>query len=683
MKVLQLFCAVLLLHHGAYAQTENELAYKAWLDSMQNPNYIMENTLVLDDLYFVHTKENDQFGLVNFNKNNLADTDKTLSCIPGIALIKRGNFGSEPMLRGMGSERYTVTIDGMRLFGACTDKMDPPSSYIEPNNLSTLNYSLGSEDVLNSSGTGGCVNFGLKSPVFNAQDRFSGRAGLKYNSNFNGFDQLLDANVSLAKYALRGSFVHRKAQNYHIGGGEEVPYSQFEKLNYSLSISRLIQGNSLLTLSFLGDDGLNIGYPALAMDVGYAKAKLFGIGYYKAQWGIFKEVETKIYYNAVDHAMDDTKRANVAMHMDMPGSSKTTGAFIKAELPGGIKAKAEYYNNFSKAEMTMYPEGEAPMYLQTWPEVNRQHVGVALDKVTKIAEEINLQTGVRTEWVGSQIGSAIGQQQLSIFQASGGHNAHVLLNANTKVNIQASTKTKLSYRLSYGERMPTISEQYGYFLFNVLDGYDYLGAPGINKEKVVQNELGWQYQHNHIRWEMNIFHYAFWDYILGASNGAIDPITPAASGVKVYSNIDRASSMGGELSIMANLSKKSHVMLSGTYVVGKDHLFHPLPQIPPLKINAQLQQRVKRFLIVPEVNYSHAQLKVSAQFKEQSTAGYVLFNLGVHHSVPIKNGSIDLVAGVENIADTKYRAHSDLGNIMRVGRNFYLNFIWNFKSIRP
>src|SRR5690606_31582375 len=51
--------------------------------------------------------------------------DEFLASTDQISFIKRGAFAWEPLLNNMSMERSTVTIDGMHVFGACTDKMDP------------------------------------------------------------------------------------------------------------------------------------------------------------------------------------------------------------------------------------------------------------------------------------------------------------------------------------------------------------------------------------------------------------------------------------------------------------------------------------------------------------------------------------------------------------------------------
>ena len=40
-------------------------------------------------------------------------------------------------------ERTSITIDGMKIFCACTDKMDPVTSYVEIENLSQMHIGSG------------------------------------------------------------------------------------------------------------------------------------------------------------------------------------------------------------------------------------------------------------------------------------------------------------------------------------------------------------------------------------------------------------------------------------------------------------------------------------------------------------------------------------------------------------
>ena len=75
----------------------------------------------------------------------LATLDEFLQKSTKVDLIKRGAYAWEPILNGMATERTVITIDGMRIFGACTDKMDPITSYVEVSNLSEATISSGQQ----------------------------------------------------------------------------------------------------------------------------------------------------------------------------------------------------------------------------------------------------------------------------------------------------------------------------------------------------------------------------------------------------------------------------------------------------------------------------------------------------------------------------------------------------------
>ena len=76
-------------------------------------------------------------------KGQTATIDEHLRELSHVDLVRRGSYAWEPTINGMQTERLSVTIDGMKIFYACTDKMDPVTSYVESSNLQ--NISLNSE----------------------------------------------------------------------------------------------------------------------------------------------------------------------------------------------------------------------------------------------------------------------------------------------------------------------------------------------------------------------------------------------------------------------------------------------------------------------------------------------------------------------------------------------------------
>ena len=72
-----------------------------------------------------------------------ATTEDLLARLPGVRMIQRANFAAEPVVRGYQGGQVSLTIDGMPVYGACVDKMDPASSYVEPENLAAVEVSKG------------------------------------------------------------------------------------------------------------------------------------------------------------------------------------------------------------------------------------------------------------------------------------------------------------------------------------------------------------------------------------------------------------------------------------------------------------------------------------------------------------------------------------------------------------
>ena len=92
--------------------------------------------------------------------------DEFLSSSDNISFIKRGAYAWEPLLNNMSSERSTLTIDGMHVFGACTDKMDPVTSYVESNNLSAIDIKSGQQGSLHGATVAGSIDLKRKSTPF-------------------------------------------------------------------------------------------------------------------------------------------------------------------------------------------------------------------------------------------------------------------------------------------------------------------------------------------------------------------------------------------------------------------------------------------------------------------------------------------------------------------------------------
>ncbi|MFA5245946.1 MAG: hypothetical protein WC380_11645, partial [Pedobacter sp.] len=88
--------------------------------------------LVLKEIQIQGYTQSKHPGSAFYQSSSLSSTEDILSRIEGVSLIRRGPIGMEPSLRAFSAGQVNVVIDGMKFFGACTDKMDPVTIYTEP-----------------------------------------------------------------------------------------------------------------------------------------------------------------------------------------------------------------------------------------------------------------------------------------------------------------------------------------------------------------------------------------------------------------------------------------------------------------------------------------------------------------------------------------------------------------------
>jgi len=675
------------LFDSACGQTASNLSYEAWIDSIESNTYIA-STFQLDELVILSDLSQPFDNNRHLRKHHLVSVDKMMNRMPGVSMMRRGNYAAEPMMRGLTSDRVQVRIDDMLIFGACTDKMDPVTSYVETNNLSGIDLSFGNAGIMQGGMTGGNINMKLKKPQFIADKTFTVTTAFRYASESGQIEELADVNYWKNNWGVRASFAHRKAGDYRTGGGEVIPYSGFEKINYSLAVTHKNKKDQLLTLTYLGDQAFNIGYPALPMDVSSAKANIIAADWYAATLfkGIFTDVKIKGYYNKVVHVMDDSNRPDVPIRMDMPGWTTTTGLVAKTNLfiaPDNDKsywnARLDIYNTDQYAEMTMYPEGEKPMFMLTWPGINRQSVAINSTYEHNLSTEHKVQIGGRLELVRSQMKERLGEQQISVFGFENELRSDILPSIQFAYTFLPNEAFEINTHLSMGKRIPNTSELYGFYLFNRQDNFDYLGDPTLLPETAWQTEMNLKWKTGQSWILFRPFYYRFNNYILGIHDSSLSAMTIGASGVKWYTNVASARLWGGEIQAQLQLNDQVKSISSFQYSQGEDINHDPLPFIPPFKWSQSLYIRTGPLSLQPEMVFSAAQNRISKKNREQNTPSFWLFHFRMTYNTAIWQGQkLVIESGVENLTDLRYREHIDWGGLPRPGRNIYLSLRYKF-----
>ena len=611
------------------------------------------------------------------SKGRVASIDEHLAQLSKVEMVRRGNYAWEPVVNNMATERVSTTIDGMKIFYACTDKMDPVTSYVESSNLQRISLNSGLDGNPQATGNiGGSIDLKLRRIGFDAQpSEYNASAGYESNGNVQVYGA--DAAFSNHRFYTNFGIFYRHADNYKAGGGQRVDFSQFQKTNAFVNAGWQPADDNILEATVIYDIATDIGYPALTMDVKRAEGIITSVSYRREKIsGLFDRWETKVYYNRITHDMDDTKRPDVVIHMDMPGRSRTAGLY---SLLQGTWRKHDFqlnydaYHNTLFADMTMYPEAGQPMYMLTWPDVGTFNTGLALTDDIALAPQHHIRLSVKGAWQHRRINSDEGFNALGIY-FPGMEQAEARLTGRMAVSYAyVSGNWKLALGTGYGTRTPTVTESYGYFLNNTFDRYDYIGNPNLKNEGAVEANvsLAWNTEKLTVKGETDAFF--FHDYIIGRPDTRLSAMTLGAAGVKIYQNLSYAQIVNASFTADYRPVKWLEWSNRIAYAYGKESRGERLPLIAPLSYQGSLRLRWSNLDAEGGVRMASRNSHCGKDYGETPTSGYTIWHLNVGGHFNIGEVGADLHLGVENLFDRHYSTYSDWNHIPQKGRNVYVN----------
>ncbi|WP_026450462.1 TonB-dependent receptor plug domain-containing protein [Aequorivita capsosiphonis] len=605
----------------------------------------------------------------------LSTLDEFLESSRSINMVKRGAYAWEPTMNDMASERLAVTIDGMQIFGACTDKMDPITSYVDVSNLSEAQIGSGQQGAVFGNTIGGGINLKLDKSNFKPTGwNGSLESAFETNNKMRVFGGEL--NYSDEKFYANTDVIYRKADDYKAGGNKEVNFSQFEKYNFSVNSGYKLTDDKFISATLIYDEAKDVGYPALTMDVSLARAVIGSVSFNQdTLFGNLSNWESKVYYNTIKHVMDDTTRPDVVIHMDMPGWSETAGFYTQANFNkenNHFFFKMDGFYNKSYAEMTMYPtnSNEPLMFMLTWPDVHTKDVGFYAEDHINF-EKSSLKLSTRLAYHSNAVADDFGLNSLKIFYPE-----MEKTNSRFLKSFSAQYHTPLSDfhfngGVSYGERAPSVSEGYGFYLFNSFDNHDYIGDPNLNTESSADANVSLTYKRPvfEITATANYFH--IFDYIIGKVDSSLSTMTIGADGVKIYTNLEYAQLFNASFSGRYNISNAFKLTGNLSYHRGVDNDGENLPLISPVSYRSALDFYKNQYSVSLSVEGTGEQTNYNPAYGETKTAAYATLSASFGKRFFINESDLFVKAGIQNIFDTYYSSYTDWNNIPRMGRNIY------------
>lgn len=131
--------------------------------------------------------------------------------------------------------------------------------------------------------------------------------------------------------------------------------------------------------------------------------------------------------------------------------------------------------------------------------------------------------------------------------------------------------------MGYGERAPSVSEGYGFYLYNSFDGFDYIGNPNLKNEKSLEGNATIGYKKSQWQTKLSASYFHIYDYIIGIPDASVAPMTIGANGIKVYTALEYATILSTDFAVSYQLADDWIWKGQLVYNLGKDNESNGLP----------------------------------------------------------------------------------------------------------
>ncbi|KZN39440.1 hypothetical protein N480_01000 [Pseudoalteromonas luteoviolacea S2607] len=615
-----------------------------------------------------------------------------LSSIAGFSLVKKGGASSDPVFRGMAGSRVNIITDGGVALGGCGGRMDPPTAYITPQTYDTLTVIKGPQTVLYGPGNSAAT------VVFERESERLLESGLSgfANVTLGEFGKTIlnsDIKAGTKNYFARVAASYSEADDYQDGNGTDI-HSAYEKWNLDTQFAYTPDDNSLYSISLGRSDG-EVAYADRMMDGSLFDRTQIALQLEKHELdGFINSAEVSVYYNNIDHIMDNHSLRQFMPNMMMknPTSSnpdrKTWGAKVlfNSELDEQISLAYGLDHQQNRHRLR----------------VSRDHVTTPVESLIRAETAEFEQTGLfaELEYVLSNRSQWVSGIRLDEWEATDRRQTRsvmmqvipnptadltrddTLISGFTRYQAQSSND---SYYIGIGrtERFPDYWELMG-------GGRGAIDSPSaflVDHETTNQLDIGWLGQSKSFTHSVSVFFNRIDNYLL--TDNLYQKMDMAS---KVTRNID-AQTYGFEAESRYQVSKNFSATASINYVRGENRTDDiALAQQPPLQARMALNYRNDKWqfgtlwrVVQRQHRVAIGQGNIAGQDVSPSHGFATLaVNTSYQHSPDVV-----FALGVDNLFDKAYAEHLSRSGAMvsgypqtakvnEAGRTLWLNMNWQF-----
>lgn len=645
----------------------------------------------------------------------VSDATQLLRDVPGVSIYEAGGVSRLPALRGLADDRIKILLGGVEITSACANHMNPPLSYIDPNNVGRIEVLSGVTPVSKGGDSiAGTIIVEPKPPIFATQGQpgqqgrlpwnsasllTSGSISTFYRSTNNGISISGTASAATDHFSLVYNGSYTRGTDYHSGdNGPKVLSTGFISENHSATIAYQNDGH-LLTLQGGYQHIPYQGFVNQRMDMTGNRGYFVNFGYKGAfDWGT---LDAKAFWHHTAHKMGflyDKQPAN--MPMDTSGTDY--GYSLKAEIPLSASDILRLGNEYHGAHLNDWWSpipGNRMMGPFTYWNIRdgqRDRVSTFAEWEAKWTPQWSTLLGVRNDTVWMNIGNVAAYDPRSsipmgmmMSMANPNATAANLFNlrdrARTDVNFdmtalvryRASETTSFEAGYARKTRSPNLYERYAWGLGSVSsmtgwfgDANGYIGNVDLKPEvaHTVSVTGVWRDEVGEVRITP---YFSYVENFIDAdpvssfanTNGAryswVFPILQFRNHKAQLYGVDASGRLklwdSPDIGRFAATAVVNYV--HGTNLDRNDGLYH----IMPLNAKFALEHRLGGWSNVVEVQFVDSKTNYSAARLEWRTPGYALLNLRSSYEWEMLRFDV----GIENVTDKLY--YSPLGGFNYAG----------------
>lgn len=526
-----------------------------------------------------------------------ADGGEFLRGMPGVSGSRMGGHGIDPVIRGLQGNQLNILTDGGYVFGACPNRMDPPTSFAPAETFDLVTVSRGYQSVTQGpGGPGGHVSFERQAPVFAEGELAKGDVGGGYNANGNIRDAYADLSAGTHGAYVRAVGARKEADNYEDGGGNEIR-SGFSQRSIDLTTGYTAQSGATLSLGgeyARTDDAL---FEGASMDAPLDKTRsLRSKLTVPFSDGPVSEVRANAYASEVDHVMDNyslrTRTAAMAMRVD--AESNTYGGSLAADIAtelAFVTLGLDVQSNQREAERYggMSDSNVSTLNALMWPDTQIDQFGVFVEGETGLADDMRLVLGGRYDRVNAALGRAdetVAANSRSpndlyrmYYGTTGEDREENNVGGLARLEYDLSASTTAHVGISRSVRTADATER---SMASVMSSGSWIGNPDIAPEAHHQAELGLATDARDWSVAATVYADRVSDFILRDSARGQNGIL-LSNGATVYRNVD---------ALLSGFTVDGAYRFGGGWMVSGDATYtygenlddsQPLAQIPPLE----------------------------------------------------------------------------------------------------